>query len=239
MLHWNYWTTFFAFLAEDGRGNVSEGLWVVSRGEDRLLCGCWLCLVRTSFSCFCPYWGFLHDQRVQGGKTNDVRRCAHGRQGHRHLSHCNVPDGQLHGCHYSAGHPHRNVQQQHQLLARWNGNADHSAIDKSHFSSILSRFVFNVCLWGKSMTTSICTHMNSVLKEDLIFILAFWHFHTLRRNYKNFGEEVHLFLTLQYPPNLKRKRFAYSKNSSFVGLQNNKIYLSLHFGKVWSTFFSD
>lgn len=26
LLHWNYWTTFFAFLAEDGRGNVSEGL---------------------------------------------------------------------------------------------------------------------------------------------------------------------------------------------------------------------
>lgn len=68
------------------------------------------------------------------------------------------------------------------------------------------------------MTTRICTHMNSVLKEDLIFI----HFHTLRRKYEDFGGEVYLFLTLQYPQNLKRKRFACNKNSSFVGLQNSK-----------------
>lgn len=60
------------------------------------------------------------------------------------------------------------------------------------------------------------------LKRRLYF-LTIKYFYTRRRKYKNFGGEVHLYLVLQYPQNLERKRFACNENSSFTGLQNSKI----------------
>lgn len=117
-------------------------------GEDRLLRGRGLRPLRPGPGGVGADRRLLHDQRVPGGPTDDIRRRPDGGPGHRDLPHRHVPDGQLHGGHHGAGDPHGNVQQQHQLLAGRDGHANHGAADQSHLPPILSRFVINFGLRG-------------------------------------------------------------------------------------------